>query len=41
MVGALPVSQSNNSVQMDGPKLRFWFPPLAAPAVPHAKRCAS
>ncbi len=28
----------NNSVERDGPKLRFGFPPPAAPAAPHVKR---
>jgi hypothetical protein len=28
----------NNSVERDGLKLRFKFPPPAAPAAPHVKR---
>ncbi len=28
----------NNSVERDVPKLRFGFPPPAAPAAPHVKR---
>lgn len=36
----IELSRSNNSVERDGPKLRFGFPSPAAPAAPHVKRYA-
>jgi len=34
----IDAQKPNHSVERDGPKLRFGFPPPAAPAAPHVKR---